>query len=474
MSEWQCPECGLINNLEGSVNCFCGYKKILICDACNKEVMALNKSNHLDICNYCLKYVQACSVCGCKVLCKNLYNNAPICGSCFEYIMGLESDHRIVKLINESAIASTNNTLDDFDALGNEALSDVKHAINYEILGLPQNSSLSEVKDKIKELLKTWHPDLHKQDQDKYKQAVEKVSELKLAYDAIVTKINAPYLPLELKYGASQNEIIQAYENLKIIYNPTIYDYNPMLQDKIKLKLDEVTNAYEYLMMVNPRTQDSAMRPQEQMTPQTNPPSQSQTTSIDIEPQVKPSFAPTNQDSGQAEITPEPQVSIATNTGNSTYPKGRTIKTIGTILTVICLLLAFVFAKGIGKMAGKSAVQNFNQGKLDGTIENILLETSKQINSQLPSMVDKETRLDTTMCAGKNMQYKYTMVNIAENELDKTAFNNEMRSMLVKNQCSNDNMIKMLKMGVSYNYMYQDKNGALIATVNISRADCGL
>jgi hypothetical protein len=61
---------------------------------------------------------------------------------------------------------------------------------------------------------------------------------------------------------------------------------------------------------------------------------------------------------------------------------------------------------------------NYNQGKLEGAIEEILMETSKQINVQLPIMVDKETRLDTTMCVGKHMSYKYTMINLSEKDIE--------------------------------------------------------
>jgi hypothetical protein len=149
------------------------------------------------------------------------------------------------------------------------------------------------------------------------------------------------------------------------------------------------------------------------------------------------------------------------------------MKTFGKIMAVIGILLVIVFAKEIGKMTGKSAVDNYNQGKLEGAIEKTLLETSKQINAQLPTMVDKETRADTTMCVGKHMIYKYTMVNLSEKDIDKNAFKNEIKSMLVKNQCSNENMIKMLKMDVQYDYMYQDRDGNLLATVNVSKGDCG-
>ncbi len=150
------------------------------------------------------------------------------------------------------------------------------------------------------------------------------------------------------------------------------------------------------------------------------------------------------------------------------------MKTLGTVAGIIGLLIVIAFAGSIGKIIGKSTVKNYEQGKADGAIEEILIETTKKINSQLPIMVDQETRLDMTICYGKQMHYKYTMVNCAENELDKEAFQNEMATVLVKNQCNNENMVKMLKMGITYYYNYFDKDGILIATIKISKKNCGL
>lgn len=149
------------------------------------------------------------------------------------------------------------------------------------------------------------------------------------------------------------------------------------------------------------------------------------------------------------------------------------MKTFIKVMAVIGILLAIVFAKGIGKMVGKSAVDNYNQNKIEGEIENTLLKASKQINAQLPTMVDNETRADTTMSVGTHMIYKFTMINLSEKDIDKKSFTNDIKTMLVKNQCGHEETIKALKLGVQYDYMYQDRNGNLIATVNVNKGDCG-
>jgi hypothetical protein len=148
------------------------------------------------------------------------------------------------------------------------------------------------------------------------------------------------------------------------------------------------------------------------------------------------------------------------------------MKTLGKVAAIIAVLLAIIFAKGIGKMVGKYIAENYSQGEVEGAIEKKLLETSKQINAQLPIMADKETRVDTTMCIGKQLHYKYTMVNFSENDIDKVAFKNNITEMIVKNSCNNDDVVKMLKMGVEYYYNYFDKNGTFIASIKISKENC--
>lgn len=165
--------------------------------------------------------------------------------------------------------------------------------------------------------------------------------------------------------------------------------------------------------------------------------------------------------------------SLGTSASAPSKKKNNVLKVLGTICAAIGLLIVMAFAGEIGKIMGRSTVKNYEQGKLDATIEETLMEASQQINKQLPMMVDSETRLDTTICAGKHVLYKYTMIGLSAKDLDIISFNDEIKTMLVKNQCSNENMVKMLKFGVQYSYMYQDRDGNLITTINIDKRACG-
>jgi hypothetical protein len=139
--------------------------------------------------------------------------------------------------------------------------------------------------------------------------------------------------------------------------------------------------------------------------------------------------------------------------------KGTSMSRILTIIVILC----FVFPE-----------YSFADAKFDKEMEEILIETSKKINSQLPMMVDPDTRLDVTMCFKNQLHFKYTMVNYTIDELDIKDFHNGIEAMLTTNQCKNENMVKMLKVGIEYYYIYLDKNGILITTVNIDKRNCDL
>jgi hypothetical protein len=80
--------------------------------------------------------------------------------------------------------------IDEFDQLANDALDDVLTSTalgrHYKVLGLPSIATLDEVKAQCKVLAKEWHPDLHRQDPNKHKAAIEKMKKFKIAYEAIV------------------------------------------------------------------------------------------------------------------------------------------------------------------------------------------------------------------------------------------------------------------------------------------------
>ena len=66
------------------------------------------------------------------------------------------------------------------------------------------------------------------------------------------------------------------------------------------------------------------------------------------------------------------------------------MKTIWKVAGVIIFIIVVAFAGSIGKIIGKSSVKKYQEGKSDDAIQEIMIETSKLMNRQLPMMVDKE------------------------------------------------------------------------------------
>lgn len=111
-------------------------------------------------------------------------------------------------------------------------------------------------------------------------------------------------------------------------------------------------------------------------------------------------------------------------------------------------------------------------GKHDDEIAQLLVETSRKVNAQLPIMIDKDTRLDTTIALGKQLYYKYTLVNVSVDEIFAKDFIDRLEAMEKYNHCNNKDMTTMLKLGVVYFYIVSDKNGRLVGQIKISAESC--
>lgn len=57
------------------------------------------------------------------------------------------------------------------------------------------------------------------------------------------------YQILELKSGASKEEIMQAFKNLIAVWNPSRFNDDPQLKEKASAKIKELDDAYEKLLM---------------------------------------------------------------------------------------------------------------------------------------------------------------------------------------------------------------------------------
>ena len=142
-------------------------------------------------------------------------------------------------------------------------------------------------------------------------------------------------------------------------------------------------------------------------------------------------------------------------------------KLLGGITTFIVLIIAMVIGKGLGRAAVESTTAP--------NIDKVLTQVASKMNSNLPMMVDKETRLDTTVGGpGLKFTYFYTFPTYASTEVDPQAVHAAIAPVVKGNVCGSTDMRPMFQKGVTVHYIYRGKDGAEITRLIIAPADCGI
>ena len=142
------------------------------------------------------------------------------------------------------------------------------------------------------------------------------------------------------------------------------------------------------------------------------------------------------------------------------------------LLVGVGIFLALVIVLGIGKpfsraMHGAKASQDIDMDKA-------LAYVANRMNSHLPMMIDKETRLDSTSGgSGPNFYYLMTLPSFNSSEIDPQ----EIHALAPQTKaaiCSLAEMRPVFEMGVTVHNVYRGNDGKEITRVSISPADCGI
>lgn len=106
------------------------------------------------------------------------------------------------------------------------------------------------------------------------------------------------------------------------------------------------------------------------------------------------------------------------------------------------------------------------------SIEEKLVQLVNEMNKNLPKMLDSETTLDTVYTYSGNLQYRYSLVNYSASDIDVNVLHKNMRSSLIEAACSNSTTASFMQEGVSVSYIYFDKSGEYITSINVKHSDC--
>lgn len=106
--------------------------------------------------------------------------------------------------------------------------------------------------------------------------------------------------------------------------------------------------------------------------------------------------------------------------------------------------------------------------------EELLAAVAAEANKKCPMKVDEDTRIDKVASApGMRLEYTYTTVSMAKEDLNIEELNKNLREILTKELKTGDKLGKLREMKVTFVYIYNDKNGKPLTTVEIGPADYG-
>ncbi len=134
-------------------------------------------------------------------------------------------------------------------------------------------------------------------------------------------------------------------------------------------------------------------------------------------------------------------------------------------------LVLWALSGQIGRFVGKSAIENYQQGKMQGAVEKAQEMAAEQIRKQLPIQVDEGTTLYNVMVSGKTLIYQYRMKRY-KNRIDLDSFHSEMVAMLKHNVCNEKGMRWGIDNGGSFVYYYIGLDGLLIDEITINSSSC--
>lgn len=106
-------------------------------------------------------------------------------------------------------------------------------------------------------------------------------------------------------------------------------------------------------------------------------------------------------------------------------------------------------------------------------ISDLLVQTAKMMNQNLPMMIDQDTQWDSSFAGpGKMLSYNYTLVNYSATEIDGPQFIKNIRPPLTNMICTNPATQIFPQEGVLLNFNYYDNTRNLIARVKVAPNDC--
>jgi hypothetical protein len=105
-------------------------------------------------------------------------------------------------------------------------------------------------------------------------------------------------------------------------------------------------------------------------------------------------------------------------------------------------------------------------------LDDALAATAKAIATQLPIEIDADTRLHSVHVDGRVLIHRFLLHTIGRDGVEPGAFAEAMRNNLKTTICADPATLQLLRGGATMRYLYQTRDGAEAASIDLVAADC--
>lgn len=161
-------------------------------------------------------------------------------------------------------------------------------------------------------------------------------------------------------------------------------------------------------------------------------------------------------------------------TNNRDAALGITRKLLNSLVVLTIVLGVFIWtdkSKPAIVKSGISEAPNAHKiAEIAQPLNQFLVEISNLTNSDLPRMVDADTRLDTTFVKGNDFYYKYTLVGYEHIQLNTSFLAREYTHHITKQSCKT--LQKEIRKGASIIHLYYSNDAKLALKVSVTPKQC--
>ena len=141
----------------------------------------------------------------------------------------------------------------------------------------------------------------------------------------------------------------------------------------------------------------------------------------------------------------------------------------------IALVVVIVAARIVGGAAGRQSGERIVASRVATLSEGqaTLDQVSKELNANLPEMIDENIRLDTTRSGpGMSLSYIHSFPAWSSDDLDFESIRGPLASNAKPVICGTPEAVTLLRAGVTIRYVFNTNDGVEIATASFTAADC--